>query len=38
MNEKAPGLMQVRLAIDGIDEGLVVLLAARARLTHLPGP
>ena len=37
MNEKAPGLMQVRLAIDGIDDGLVVLLAARARLTRLAG-
>lgn len=37
MNEKAPGLGQVRLAIDGIDDGLVVLLAARSRLTRLAG-
>ena len=29
MRERAPGLTPVRLAIDGVDDGLVLLLAAR---------
>lgn len=37
MTERTPGLAQVRLAIDGIDDGLVVLLAARARLARVAG-
>lgn len=37
MNVRAPGLAQVRLAIDGIDDGLVVLLAARSRLARVAG-
>lgn len=37
MNENAPGLAQVRLAIDGIDDGLVLLLAARSRLARVAG-
>ncbi|MBK6334182.1 MAG: SCP2 sterol-binding domain-containing protein [Thermomonas sp.] len=32
-----PGLTPVRTAIDGIDDGLVLLLAARARLAQLAG-
>lgn len=37
MTERAPGLTPVRLAIDGVDDGLVLLLAARARLARLAG-
>ena len=37
MRERAPGLTPVRLAIDGVDDGLVLLLAARARLARLAG-
>ena len=37
MVERTPGLSPVRLAIDGVDDGLVVLLAARARLAQLAG-
>ena len=37
MVERARGLMPVRLAIDGIDDGLVLLLATRARLARLAG-
>ena len=34
---RIPGLTPVRTAIDGIDDGLVLLLAARARLARLAG-
>src|SRR5690606_20161906 len=34
---RAPGLSPVRLAIDGVDDGLVLLLAARARLARVAG-
>lgn len=34
---RIPGLMPVRAAIDGVDDGLVLLLAARARLAGLAG-
>ena len=37
MRERAPGLTPVRLAIDGVDDGLVLLLAARTRLARLAG-
>lgn len=37
MRERAPGLAPVRLAIDGVDDGLVLLLAARTRLARLAG-
>lgn len=37
MHERAPGLTPVRLAIDGVDDGLVLLLAARQRLAKLAG-
>lgn len=37
MRERAPGLTPVRLAIDGVDDGLVLLLAARSRLARLAG-
>ncbi|MGX5671916.1 SCP2 sterol-binding domain-containing protein [Thermomonas sp. XSG] len=37
MRERTPGLTPVRLAIDGVDDGLVLLLAARARLARLAG-
>ena len=37
MPERTPGLTPVRLAIDGVDEGLVLLLAARAQLAKLAG-
>lgn len=37
MTERAPGLTPVRLAIDGVDDGLVLLLAARTRLARLAG-
>lgn len=37
MSERTPGLAQVRLAIDGIDDGLVLLLAARSRLARVAG-
>ena len=37
MTEHARGLGPVRLAIDGIDDGLVLLLAARVRLARLAG-
>jgi predicted lipid carrier protein YhbT/chorismate mutase len=37
MTERAPGLAPVRLAIDGVDDGLVLLLAARTRLARLAG-
>jgi predicted lipid carrier protein YhbT/chorismate mutase len=37
MGERTPGLTPVRLAIDGVDDGLVLLLAARARLARLAG-
>ncbi len=37
MREPAPGLTPVRLAIDGVDDGLVLLLAARTRLARLAG-
>jgi predicted lipid carrier protein YhbT/chorismate mutase len=37
MAERAPGLAPVRLAIDGVDDGLVLLLAARTRLARLAG-
>ena len=37
MTERVPGLSPVRLAIDGVDDGLVVLLAARAHLAKLAG-
>lgn len=37
MIEHAPGLTPVRVAIDGVDDGLVLLLAARARLARLAG-
>lgn len=37
MNDAAPGLAQVRRAIDGVDDGLVLLLAARSRLAGLAG-
>ena len=37
MRERAPGLAPVRLAIDGLDDGLVLLLAARTRLARLAG-
>ena len=37
MNEAVRGLAPVRLAIDGVDDGLVVLLAARMRLARLAG-
>ena len=34
---RIPGLTPVRVAIDGVDDGLVLLLAARARLARLAG-
>lgn len=37
MNDAAPGLAQVRRAIDGVDDGLVLLLAARSRLAGIAG-
>ena len=37
MPERAPGLTPVRLAIDGVDDGLVLLLATRAQLAKLAG-
>ena len=37
MPERTPGLTPVRLAIDGVDDGLVLLLAARAQLAKLAG-
>ncbi len=37
MAEQARGLAPVRLAIDGVDDGLVLLLAARTRLARLAG-
>lgn len=37
MRERALGLTPVRLAIDGVDDGLVLLLAARTRLARLAG-
>ncbi len=37
MTERTPGLTPVRLAIDGVDDGLVLLLAARQRLAKLAG-
>ena len=37
MSEQARGLTPVRLAIDAVDDGLVLLLAARARLARLAG-
>ncbi|GAB3750230.1 ubiquinone anaerobic biosynthesis accessory factor UbiT [Lysobacter olei] len=37
MNDAAPGLAQVRRAIDGVDDGLVLLLAARLRLAGIAG-
>lgn len=37
MDDSAPGLAQVRLAIDGVDDGLVLLLAARSRLAGVAG-
>lgn len=37
MTEIARGLSKVRLAIDGIDDGLVLLLAARSRLARAAG-
>jgi len=37
MRERARGLTPVRLAIDGVDDGLVLLLAARTRLARLAG-
>lgn len=37
MRERAPGLAPVRLAIDGVDDGLVLLLAVRSRLARLAG-
>jgi len=37
MAEHARGLAPVRLAIDGVDDGLVLLLAARKRLARLAG-
>jgi len=37
MAEHAPGLAPVRLAIDGVDDGLVLLLATRKRLARLAG-
>lgn len=37
MTERAPGLAPVRLAIDRVDDGLVLLLAARTRLARLAG-
>ena len=37
MAERIPGLTSVRVAIDGVDDGLVLLLAARARLVRLAG-
>lgn len=37
MTDRIPGLPPVRLAIDGVDDGLVLLLAARTRLARLAG-
>ena len=37
MTERVPGLTPVRVAIDGVDDGLVMLLAMRSRLTSLAG-
>ncbi|MCA7025243.1 MULTISPECIES: SCP2 sterol-binding domain-containing protein [Stenotrophomonas] len=37
MAEQARGLAPVRLAIDGVDDGLVLLLATRKRLARLAG-
>jgi predicted lipid carrier protein YhbT/chorismate mutase len=37
MTEHARGLAPVRLAIDGVDDGLVLLLATRKRLARLAG-
>lgn len=37
MAARIPGLTPVRVAIDGVDDGLVLLLAARARLARLAG-
>lgn len=37
MAEQARGLAPVRLAIDGVDDGLVLLLATRTRLARLAG-
>ncbi|WP_447896428.1 ubiquinone anaerobic biosynthesis accessory factor UbiT [Stenotrophomonas acidaminiphila] len=37
MAEQASGLAPVRLAIDGVDDGLVLLLATRKRLARLAG-
>lgn len=37
MAEQARGLAPVRLAIDGVDDGLVLLLATRTRLAQLAG-
>jgi predicted lipid carrier protein YhbT/chorismate mutase len=37
MTERMPALNSVRLAIDGVDDGLVLLLAARTRLARLAG-
>ena len=37
MAVRIPGLTPVRAAIDGVDDGLVLLLAARARLARLAG-
>ncbi|TWI12498.1 ubiquinone anaerobic biosynthesis accessory factor UbiT [Aerolutibacter ruishenii] len=37
MTENMPGLAQVRRAIDGVDDGLVLLLAARSRLARVAG-
>lgn len=34
---RIPGLTPVRAAIDGVDDGMVLLLAARARLARLAG-
>ena len=34
---RIPGLTPVRVAIDGVDDGMVLLLAARARLARLAG-
>ncbi len=37
MVARVPGLASVRTAIDGVDDGLILLLAARARLARLAG-
>lgn len=37
MIERTTGMVLVRLAIDGVDDGLILLLAARVRLARLAG-